>query len=102
MTSWDKFDETSLPPKEVFHSKLNMSDISDEDYSYAQAVWAECGIQNLGEYQDLYFQTDVILLSNVFVDIQIYLFTAVMKSTLSVEFALVRTLWVVKWERSKS
>ena len=31
MTSWDKFDETSLPPKEVFYSKLNMSGISDED-----------------------------------------------------------------------
>ena len=29
MTSWDKFMETQLPPKEAFHSSLNMSDISD-------------------------------------------------------------------------
>ena len=34
MTSCDKFDETSLPPKEVFYSKLNVSDISDQDYSH--------------------------------------------------------------------
>ena len=66
MTSWDKFDEMCLPFKEVFYSKLNMSDISYEDYSHAQAVWAEFGIRNLGEYHDLYLQTDVILLSNVF------------------------------------
>ena len=66
MTSWDKFDETSLPPKEVFYSKLNMSNISDEEYSHTQAVWAEFGIRNLGEYHNLYLQTDVILLTNVF------------------------------------
>ena len=38
-TSWDKFDEMSLPPKEAFYNKLNMSDISDEDYSHALKVW---------------------------------------------------------------
>ena len=32
MMSWDKFKETKLPPKEVFHSNLNMSDISEYDY----------------------------------------------------------------------
>ena len=31
MDSWEKFDETTLPPKEVFHSNLNLEDISDED-----------------------------------------------------------------------
>ena len=28
MTSWNKFEETKLPPMEAFHSNLNMSDIS--------------------------------------------------------------------------
>ena len=37
--SWDKFNETRLPPKEAFYSNLNMSDISDKDYSYTQKVW---------------------------------------------------------------
>ena len=36
MTSWDKFDETELPPKEAFCGNLNMSDISNHDYSHAQ------------------------------------------------------------------
>ena len=38
MTSWDKFEETKLPPKEAFHSNLNMSDISKYDYEHAQKV----------------------------------------------------------------
>ena len=38
MTSWDKFKETKLPPKEGFHSNLNMSDISEYDYKHAQRV----------------------------------------------------------------
>ena len=29
MDSWEKFDETSLPPKKAFYSKLNLEDISD-------------------------------------------------------------------------
>ena len=39
MMSCDKFDEMRLPPKEAFYSNLNMSDISDKDYSHAQGVW---------------------------------------------------------------
>ena len=65
MTSWDKFKETQLPVKESFYSKLNMSDISDEDYKHDQKVWSVFDMKNLGEYHDLYLKTDVILLSNV-------------------------------------
>ena len=36
MDSWEKFDGTTLPPKEDFYSKLNLEDISDEDYAHAQ------------------------------------------------------------------
>ena len=66
MSSWDKFTETKLPPKEAFYSNLNMSNISDEDYEHAQKVWVTFNIKNLGEYHDLYLKTDIILLSNVF------------------------------------
>ena len=38
MMSWSKFKETQLPLKESFYSKLNMSDISNEDYEHAQKV----------------------------------------------------------------
>ena len=66
MTSWDKFMETQLPPKEAFHSSLNMSDISQCNYEHAQKVWRALNAKNLGEYHDLYLKTDVILLANVF------------------------------------
>ena len=66
MTSWDKFTETQLPPKEVFHSSLNMSNISECHYEHAQKVWREFNLKNLGEYHNLYLKIDVILLANVF------------------------------------
>ena len=66
MSSWNKFEETQLPPKEAFHSNLNVSDISEYDYEHAQKVWKEFKLKNLGEYHDLYLKTDTLLLSNVF------------------------------------
>ena len=66
MSSWDKFEETKLTPKKAVHSNLNMSDISKNDYEYAQNVWKEFKLLNMGEYHDLYLKTDVLLLSNVF------------------------------------
>ena len=43
-----------------------MSKINEDDYQYAQRVWKEFGIRNLGDYHDLYLRTDVVLLANVF------------------------------------
>ena len=66
MESLDKFKETSLPSIEKFYSNLNMSGVSDGDYEHACRVRREFGIRNMGEYQDLYLRTDVVLLANVF------------------------------------
>ena len=66
MSGWNKFKETSLPPREAFHSKLSMSKVKEEDYEHALKVWKKFGLKNLGEYHDLYLKTDVILLANVF------------------------------------
>ena len=66
MSSWNKFTETKLPPKEAFYSNLNMSNVSDEDYEHAQKVWDAFNIKNMGECHNLYLKTDVILLSNMF------------------------------------
>ena len=66
MDDWDKFRETVLPPKEAFYCKLTMAVVNEEDYKHAHRVWAEFGINNLGEYHDLYLHMDVILLANVF------------------------------------
>ena len=64
--SWEKFDETTLPPKEAFYSNLNLEDFSDEDYEHAQKVWDVFETRNRGEYHDLYLQSDTLLLADVF------------------------------------
>ena len=43
-----------------------MSGISEKDHSHACKVWNEFGLKNMGDYHDLYLETDVILLANVF------------------------------------
>ena len=66
MDSWEKFNETSLPDKKAFYSKLNEEDITDKDYAHAQNVWEVFEIKNRGEYQDLYVQCGTLLLVDVF------------------------------------
>ena len=36
MDSWQRFDETSLPKKEAFYSKLNVEDITDVGYRHGK------------------------------------------------------------------
>ena len=66
MDDWEKFNETSLPEKEDFYSHLNMEDITDADYAHAKRVCKDFEIKNLGEYHDLYVQSDTLLLADVF------------------------------------
>ena len=66
MNSLEKFSETQLPAKEDFYSKLNDCGVTDKEYDYAQTIWEKFGINNLGEYHDLYLKTDVLLLADVF------------------------------------
>ena len=66
MDNWEKFDENILPPKEAFYSNLNLEDISDEDYTHAQKVWDVFKINNIGDYHDLYVQSDTLLLADVY------------------------------------
>ena len=66
MDSWKIFKEESLPDKEWFYSELNNEHITDEDYAHAQKVWSTFNIKNLGEYHDLYVQSDTLLLADVF------------------------------------
>ena len=66
MDSWERFNETSLPPKESFYSELNLEDISNKVYLHAKKVWDIFEIRNLGDYHDLYVQTDTSLLADVY------------------------------------
>ena len=66
MDSWERLDETDLPPIEKFYSSLSGSNISPEDYEHALNVWKTFKCKTLGDYHDLYLLTDVNLLSDVF------------------------------------
>ena len=66
MDSWERFDETALPPIEKFYSSLTDSHISKEDYEHATKVWNTFKCKTLGDYHDLYLKTDVNLLADVF------------------------------------
>ena len=66
MDDLEKFNETSLPEKEDFYSHLNMKDITDADYAHTKRVCKDFEIKNLGEYHDLYVQSDTLLLADVF------------------------------------
>ena len=66
MDSWERFYETSLLDKEAFYSSLNMENITDIDYRHANKVFKEFQLKNLGDYHDLYVQSDTLLLANVF------------------------------------
>ena len=66
MDSLERLDETQLPPKEAFYSKLMGEGISNEDYEHAKKVWEVFDMKTLQDYHDLYNKTDVLLLADVF------------------------------------
>ena len=61
-----KLDETSLPPKQAFYSKLTGVGITDEDYQHAHTVWMEFNIESMKGYHKLYNLSDVLLLGDIF------------------------------------
>ena len=66
MDSWERYDENTIPSKEVFYSEFNLENIMDKDYEHVKKVWKTFDIKNLGEYHDLYVQCDTFLLVDVF------------------------------------
>ena len=66
MDNWERINETSLPSKESFYSNLNVKDIDDIDYRHGNNVFNKFKLNNLGDYHDLYVQSDTLLLADVF------------------------------------
>ena len=66
MDDWEKFNKISLPEKKYSHSHLSMEDITDADYTDTKRVCKDFKTTNFGEYHDLYFKSDTLLLANIF------------------------------------
>ena len=65
-SSFEVFQQTSLPDKQDFYNKLKDEDISDKDYKHAHEVFKQFKCKNLLDYMELYVSTDAILLADVF------------------------------------
>ena len=70
MDSWERFNETSLPDKEVFYSNLNIEDITDIDYKHAKIVFKNLIYKYLGDYHDFCVQSDTLLLADFFQNVR--------------------------------
>ena len=66
MDNCERFNETSLPSKESFYSNLNMEDLDDIDYRHGINVFNKFKLNNLGDYHDLYGQSDTLFIADVF------------------------------------
>ena len=66
MDTEERFKENCLPPKKAFYSKLNREGITDEDYEHAEKVWDMFEMKTLQDYHNLYNETDLLLLADVF------------------------------------
>ena len=55
-----------MPDKRAFYSKLYLKDITDKDYTYAQKVFEELKLKSLADYNDMYVQSDTLLLADAF------------------------------------
>ena len=66
MNDWKIFNETALSAKQGFYINLSMENISDSGYVHRKNF----KIKNLGEYYDLYAQSNTLFLADVFENLQ--------------------------------
>ena len=66
LDDWAKLQEKQLPPKEAFYNKLKGKHINDNEYRHAQLVWEKFHCENIQDYLELYLESDVLQLADVF------------------------------------
>ena len=65
MDSFERFSEDKLPDSCEFYSYLKEECISEKDYLHATNVWNVFKINTMGDYHDLYWKTDFLLLDEL-------------------------------------
>ena len=66
MDKEEKFNDTKPPPRKTFFSKLTGRGISKKDYKHVWKVWHTFKMKTFKDYHELYIETDVLLLADVF------------------------------------
>ena len=66
VSSFDILQETKLPSKDLFYSKLKDEHISDKDYQHAINVWNSFNCKTIKDHHDIYLKSGVLLLADVF------------------------------------
>ena len=66
MDIFEKFLDKKLPDERTFFSSLKDKCIGEKDYLRAINVWNLFKINTMGDYDEIYLKTDVLLLADVF------------------------------------
>ena len=64
--SMDKLNNTELPPKEAFYSKLKQNGFTDKECKQAIDCWNNTGCETIKDYMMLYLMTDLLVSVDVF------------------------------------
>ena len=74
MDSWERFYEELLPDEDDFYSSLSIENNTNVDYRHANRVYKKFKIKILGEYHDLYVQSDTSMPADVFENFRIFFY----------------------------
>ena len=55
--------------KKDFYIHLNIKGVTDEDYTHVQRTCKDLNMNNLGEYNDFYVQSDGLLVAEVLINL---------------------------------
>ena len=66
MDNIEKLKDPKPPPQKAFYSKLTGKGINNNNYEHVLRVWKTWNMKTLKDYLELYNETDVLLLADVF------------------------------------
>jgi hypothetical protein len=66
---WERFKETKFPKRRCFYSSIRDENVAREDYKYGKYLYRHIfKCKDLGDWHDIYLETDTLLLACVFED----------------------------------